>query len=58
MLYQRGPWMFGRVPLTLTFQLEVANRLCGPIDSPVRARISVMAQFVSEPKLVFEIPGT
>ncbi|EGT56902.1 hypothetical protein CAEBREN_01301 [Caenorhabditis brenneri] len=31
MSYQRGIWQYGRVPLTLTFQLEVAKRLCSPI---------------------------
>ncbi|VDN37733.1 unnamed protein product [Gongylonema pulchrum] len=30
MLYRRGPWSFGRVPLLLTFQMEVAERLCEP----------------------------
>lgn len=57
MLYRRGPWSFGRVPLLLTFQMEVAERICGPIDSPFRARISIMSSFVAEPKLVLKIPG-
>ncbi|GMT26757.1 hypothetical protein PFISCL1PPCAC_18054 [Pristionchus fissidentatus] len=53
-----GPWSFGRVPLTLTFQLEVARRLCSPIDNEARSRISIMAQMYSDPKLVFVIPGS
>ncbi|VDN33721.1 unnamed protein product [Gongylonema pulchrum] len=57
MLYRRGPWSFGRVPLLLTFQMEVAERLCGPIDSPFRARISIMSSFLTEPQLIFKIPG-
>ncbi|VBB33205.1 unnamed protein product, partial [Acanthocheilonema viteae] len=57
MLYRQGPWSFGRVPLLLTFQMEVAERLCAPIDSPFRARISIMSAFISEPKLLFQIPG-
>lgn len=54
---QEGPWQFGRVPLTLTFQLEVAKRLCGEIDSDFRSRLSIVTQFISEPKLLFVIPG-
>lgn len=53
----QGPWEFGRIPLTLTFQLEVAKRLCGEIDSDFRSRLSVVTQFVAEPKLLFVIPG-
>ncbi|VDO68262.1 unnamed protein product, partial [Onchocerca flexuosa] len=53
MLYRRGPWSFGRVPLLLTFQMEVAERLCAPVDSPFRARISIMSAFITEPKLLF-----
>ncbi|KAE9548445.1 hypothetical protein FO519_008342 [Halicephalobus sp. NKZ332] len=54
----QGPWKFGRIPLTLTFQLEVAKRLCGEIDSDFRSRLSIVTQFVSEPKLLFVIPGS
>ncbi|KAM3715112.1 Dimethyladenosine transferase 1 [Dirofilaria immitis] len=57
MLYRQGPWSFGRVPLLLTFQMEVAERLCAPVDSPFRARISIMSAFITEPKLLFQIPG-
>ncbi|MFH4981468.1 hypothetical protein AB6A40_008177 [Gnathostoma spinigerum] len=56
MSYRRGPWKFGRVPLTLTFQLEVAERICSVVDSVFRSRISVISQYVSEPKIVFTIP--
>lgn len=58
MSYRRGVWQYGRVPLTLTFQLEVAKRLCSPIACDTRSRISIMTQYVSEPKIVFEIPGS
>ena len=54
---QEGPWQFGRTPLTLTFQLEVANRLCGPINSDFRSRLSIVTQYISEPKILFVIPG-
>uniref|UniRef100_A0A915EDA2 rRNA adenine N(6)-methyltransferase n=1 Tax=Ditylenchus dipsaci TaxID=166011 RepID=A0A915EDA2_9BILA len=56
-LRREGAWTFGRVPLTLTFQLEVAKRIVSKIDSDFRSRLSIMAQFVSVPKLVFEMPG-
>ncbi|CAD5208023.1 unnamed protein product [Bursaphelenchus xylophilus] len=57
MTWRRGPWKYGRVPLTLTFQLEVAKRICAPVDCDERTRISIVSQFVSEPKLTFVIPG-
>lgn len=55
--YRTGPWAFGRVPLTLTFQLEVANRLVGNIDTIARSRISLMSQYLTEPRLLYKIPG-
>uniref|UniRef100_A0A1I7XHQ4 rRNA adenine N(6)-methyltransferase n=1 Tax=Heterorhabditis bacteriophora TaxID=37862 RepID=A0A1I7XHQ4_HETBA len=58
MSYRTGPWSMGRVALTLTFQLEVARRLCSPIACSTRSRISIMAQYVSEPKMLFQIPGS
>uniref|UniRef100_A0A1I7YV17 rRNA adenine N(6)-methyltransferase n=1 Tax=Steinernema glaseri TaxID=37863 RepID=A0A1I7YV17_9BILA len=53
-----GAWAFGRMPLTLTFQAEVARRICGPIDSPSRSRISIVSQYVAEPTLLFTISGS
>ncbi|VDM57643.1 unnamed protein product [Angiostrongylus costaricensis] len=50
-------WRFGRIPLTLTFQMEVAKRICSPIDDDARSRISIMAQYLTEPKILFRIPG-
>jgi len=54
---REGPWAFGRVSLTLTFQLEVAQRICAPIECPERTRISIVSQYVSTPTLEFVIPG-
>lgn len=54
---REGPWAFGRVPLTLTFQSEVARRIISDIDSNARSRISIISQYVSEPTMLFEIPG-
>uniref|UniRef100_A0A1I7TKD8 rRNA adenine N(6)-methyltransferase n=1 Tax=Caenorhabditis tropicalis TaxID=1561998 RepID=A0A1I7TKD8_9PELO len=58
MSYRRGVWQYGRVPLTLTFQLEVAKRICSPIACDTRSRISIMAQYISEPQMVFQISGS
>ncbi|KAK6731009.1 hypothetical protein RB195_007463 [Necator americanus] len=58
MSYRSNVWRFGRVPLTLTFQMEVAKRICSPIDDDARSRLSIMAQYLTEPKLLFTIPGT
>ena len=57
MSQRRGPWAFGRAQLTLTFQYEVALRICAPIDTDERTRISVVSQYVSQPELLFVIPG-
>ncbi|CAJ0595313.1 unnamed protein product [Cylicocyclus nassatus] len=57
MSYRRDAWQFGRVPLTLTFQMEVAKRICSPIDDDARSRLSIMAQYLTEPKIMFRIPG-
>lgn len=57
MANREGPWSFGRVPLTLTFQLEVAKRIISDIASDSRSRLSIISQYVAEPKLLFEIPG-
>jgi dimethyladenosine transferase 1 len=57
MSQRKGPWAFGRVPLTLTFQLEVAERICAPIDCDERTRISIVSQYISQPEIEFVIPG-
>lgn len=41
---KRSAWRYGRVQMTLTFQLEVAERICSPILSDARGRLSVMCQ--------------
>uniref|UniRef100_K1Q4P1 rRNA adenine N(6)-methyltransferase n=1 Tax=Magallana gigas TaxID=29159 RepID=K1Q4P1_MAGGI len=44
-----GPWQLGRVPLTLTFQHEVAERILADVDSEHRCRLSIMSQDLFPP---------
>ncbi|XP_013077443.1 dimethyladenosine transferase 1, mitochondrial-like [Biomphalaria glabrata] len=50
-------WKFGRVPLTLTFQKEVAERIVAPPKSEYRCRLSVMSQYLCDAQLKFSIQG-
>ena len=52
-----GPFVLGRVPLTLTFQKEVALRLRAPPLSMFRSRISIMAQAFCKVEHRFFIKG-
>lgn len=53
-----GPFSYGRVPLTLTFQKEVAMRIQSPVLSYWRSRISIMAQTFCKTDYKFTIKGT
>ncbi|KAF6768136.1 hypothetical protein AHF37_07395 [Paragonimus kellicotti] len=55
---RRGLWRLGRVPMILTFQKEVAERLCADVWSKQRSRLSIMAQAYCEVKYLKDIPGT
>ncbi|XP_068618283.1 dimethyladenosine transferase 1, mitochondrial [Battus philenor] len=55
---QQGPWSFGRVRMTLTFQKEVAERMVAPILDKQRCRLSVMCQNWCNVKYMFDIPGS
>lgn len=54
---RRGAWMFGRTGLTLTFQLEVAERMVAPMGHSERCRLSLMSQFWTKTEIKFVIPG-
>ncbi|KAH7728537.1 Protein T03F1.7 [Aphelenchoides avenae] len=58
MSHRRSAWAHGRVSLTLTFQYEVAERFVAMVGSQRRSRLTIVSQFVAEPKLLFKIPGT
>jgi dimethyladenosine transferase 1 len=51
-------WRFGRVPLTLTFQKEVAERLAAPERHEQRCRLSIMAQYLCHTNHKFTIKGS
>lgn len=55
---RRGAWRYGRVPLTLTFQKEVAERMVAEIRNRQRSRLSVMCQHLCDVKHKFTIPGS
>lgn len=52
-----GPFRYGRVPMTLTFQKEVAERMVAPIMDVQRCRLSVMCQNYCRVQHKFNIPG-
>lgn len=54
---RQGAWSYGRTSLTLTFQLEVAQRIIAGIADDNRCRLSLMSQFWTKPELKFTIPG-
>uniref|UniRef100_A0A8D9AND8 rRNA adenine N(6)-methyltransferase n=1 Tax=Cacopsylla melanoneura TaxID=428564 RepID=A0A8D9AND8_9HEMI len=54
---KQSAWSYGRVPLTLTFQKEVAERMVAPEGSEQRSRLSVMCQNWCEVNHRFTISG-
>ncbi|KAL3102542.1 hypothetical protein niasHT_020158 [Heterodera trifolii] len=57
MSIRRGPFVFGRVPLTFTLQSEVARRVVGEPCSEFRSRIGVTCQNQTVPRILFNVPG-
>jgi dimethyladenosine transferase 1 len=57
MSLRQGAWTFGRSSLTLTFQLEVAQRIVAGMADDQRCRLSLMSQLWAKPELRFVIPG-
>ncbi|XP_074601214.1 mitochondrial transcription factor B1 [Brevipalpus obovatus] len=52
-----GPFAYGRVPLNLTFQWELAVRICSDVMEPPRNRLSAIVQMFSVPKRKLRIFG-
>lgn len=57
MSMRRGAWKHGRVPLTLTFQKEVAERMVAPTLKNPRCRLSVMCQYLCDVQHHFTVGG-
>jgi dimethyladenosine transferase 1 len=54
---REGPFEYGRAPLTLMFQKEVAKRMTAKVGSRDYTRLSVMTQYCAHAQLSFFIPG-
>jgi dimethyladenosine transferase 1, mitochondrial len=54
---RQGAWKHGRVPLTLTFQKEVAERMVAKVMSRQRCRLSVICQYLCDVEHKFTISG-
>ncbi|KAH8300552.1 hypothetical protein KR018_012240 [Drosophila ironensis] len=54
---RRGAFRRNDTCMTLTFQQEVAERICAPVGGEQRCRLSVMSQIWTEPVMKFTIPG-
>lgn len=54
---RKNAWEFGRVPMTLTFQKEVAERLTAEVSNEQRSRLSIMAQYLTYCSIKFIIKG-
>lgn len=53
----RNAWVYGRTPMTLTFQKEVGERIVAPPMNEQRCRLSVMSQIWTRPTWRFLISG-
>ncbi|KAK9891922.1 hypothetical protein WA026_017406 [Henosepilachna vigintioctopunctata] len=54
---KRAAWKYGRTPMTLTFQKEVAERIVAPAGHKQRCRLSVICQMWCDVENQFLIPG-
>uniref|UniRef100_A0A1B6KI00 rRNA adenine N(6)-methyltransferase n=1 Tax=Graphocephala atropunctata TaxID=36148 RepID=A0A1B6KI00_9HEMI len=55
---RNNAWKYGRVPMTLTFQKEVAERMAAPVMTSQRCRLSIMCQNWCQVHHKFNIPGS
>eukprot|EP01097_Dermamoeba_algensis_P011700 TRINITY_DN9183_c0_g1_i1.p1 TRINITY_DN9183_c0_g1~~TRINITY_DN9183_c0_g1_i1.p1 ORF type:complete len:243 (+),score=40.25 TRINITY_DN9183_c0_g1_i1:309-1037(+) len=54
---REGMFKYGRVPMTLLFQKEVAERITSKHGNKVYGRLSVMVQHACDAQRCFDIPG-
>eukprot|EP01120_Amphizonella_sp_Union-15-10_P016797 TRINITY_DN9075_c0_g1_i1.p1 TRINITY_DN9075_c0_g1~~TRINITY_DN9075_c0_g1_i1.p1 ORF type:complete len:305 (-),score=40.59 TRINITY_DN9075_c0_g1_i1:60-974(-) len=52
-----GPFVFGRSPMILLFQKEVATRIVAKPSTKAYGRLSVMTQHLCDARLLFDIPS-
>lgn len=58
-IYERkGPFTFGRVPMTLVFQKEVAENLATVEQTPLQSRLSIMTQNLCHVKRAMVMPSS
>ena len=43
---KNGPWQYGRVGMTLTFQKEVGERMVAELSDVQRSRLSIITQYL------------
>jgi dimethyladenosine transferase 1, mitochondrial len=55
--FRKNAWTYGRVPMTLTFQKEVAERIVAPPKDKQRCRLSLMSQAWCDVDMKFLIKG-
>ncbi|XP_028411937.1 dimethyladenosine transferase 1, mitochondrial-like isoform X2 [Dendronephthya gigantea] len=56
--HRAGPFTFGRVPMSLVFQKEVADNIVAKPGHPNCSRLSIMAQHLCEVKRNYRLPRT
>ncbi|XP_071451383.1 mitochondrial dimethyladenosine transferase 1 [Hetaerina americana] len=55
---RKNIWSYGRIPMTLTFQKEVAQRIAAKVGDVQRCRLSIMCQNWCYVEHKFDIPGS
>eukprot|EP00026_Physarum_polycephalum_P010206 Phypoly_transcript_10361.p1 GENE.Phypoly_transcript_10361~~Phypoly_transcript_10361.p1 ORF type:complete len:345 (+),score=29.13 Phypoly_transcript_10361:102-1136(+) len=54
---RKGPFVYGRVPMVLMFQAELAERIIAKPHTPEYGRLSIIAGQTCNAKIAFKIPG-
>merc|ERR1712242_108663 len=54
---QSNIYAYGRTPSVLSFQHEVAMRMCAPPKTPERCRLSIVVQNWAEVHYAYNLPG-
>ncbi|EGG21401.1 Dimethyladenosine transferase [Cavenderia fasciculata] len=54
---REGLYAYGRVPMVLMFQKELAERIIAPVDSHNYGRLAVMVGQECHSKIIYDLPG-